>query len=308
MSQRLQQVQNFPFETLPQIRSEDYDFLVQVKNLYTVLEEHEDLFQDLLKPLQDVLPLSFYGEISRIDCVSAENVQKNLSESLLLALIQFPPHQKKGFLIFDKILAQILVDGLLSGTKISAEQLALNQLKPITSLSEAVVVYILVSVMERLSEALGKTNFTMAFDQLLRDPVKFQSLYSLKDRFAFFTICLKTQARDFYCHLGLPIDFARDFSILKKQDQFSRLRSEHFGGFKVPFQLEIGQASLSPEEFSALEEGDILLLETEGVRKTQEGLRGQAKLKPVGLDHEIGYHVNFDATAEEIRAIVKEVL
>jgi flagellar motor switch protein FliM len=296
---------NFPMTQLPHVSSLDLKLKKKLHALYSLLENKPDVFADIVAPLSEILRLPVKAKLTHVESLSLDGVIASLPEHFLLNVIRLDPHTKRAFLVFDPVLAQILVNAALSGEKAAFENLSYEQLKPLTPLSEAVVEYAVVCALEKASHNMGKKNFSIAFENIIRDSKKLLGMYAHSDDFAMFSVSLMCHDKEFYVKFALPLSLSETLGAPQSDQAFFKTRLEGFAGFKTEFQLEVGEVELLPEDLNALAPGDIVFFDDCRVAMNDARvLTGQAKLKPVGLENEAGYLVDVEVGEDGIRAKV----
>lgn len=298
-------VTTFPFNRLPKVEASQSDFLKKVRVLYDLTRQHQNLLKKLEESLHELVPIKFEVELTHLEALTSEEIQKTLSDDLIMALVRLEPHSKRGFFIFDKSLAKLLADAALSDGRVNWQQVTQDQIKPITPLGEAVVVYVLISLCEKFSKDLTQRNFKLSFDRLVRETKNFLGLYSHKDQFALFSVTAKANDHHFFLRFGLPISFFEEVGFLQKTQDFLTRRYDNFINFKLPFSLEAAEATLTESDLKNLEVDDIILFDQANIQFTEKGIAGSAWLKPEGVDTELGYDVDFVAADGQTYAKIR---
>lgn len=304
----MRQVEDFPFASLPSMTDEEVSLFCQASDLYTLMEDRTDVLLKLLESMKGILQADFKAELAHVEALALEDVMSALPERFLMSVMRMDPHTKRAFLVFDTALAQILVAAVLSG-KSALDSAGLDQLKPLSPLSEAVVEYVLVSALEKLPAVFGEMKFTPSFESLVRDPKKLLGLFAMSDRFAVFSIKLTVGGSAFFLKFALPLALAQTLGSRGDEEEFFRSRLQGFESFKTEFFLEIGRVALSQGEVANLEPGDIVLLdECHASLDLKRELTGKAHLIPVGVEDESGFVTELGRDGDQILAKVTGVL
>lgn len=309
MNTSAKKVSDFPFGILPQYRLDDLALSRKLNVLYALIEDGTDVFAAATAPLAKILKSEVVAELVHVEALSLDEVVVSLPERFLLSLVRMDPHTKRAFFVFDASLASFLSQSALSGGRGVASTSDVAALNPLTSLGEAVIEYVLVSALEKISSALGQKTFSLSFENIIRDPKKLFGLYSNNDRFAVFSIKLAVPGRDFYVKLALPLSLAQQLAEEERTDDFFRSRLAGFSDFRADFQLEAGHVELTPSDIQNMRPGDIILLDVALTELDAEKKpSGQALLRPVGMDQDLGFVMDLDVAADCIHAKVNSVL
>lgn len=298
----------FPYETLPKYKLEEVQLKKKLLNAYYFFENRAQILKDLVTPLQEILNEPLQIEITHLESSDLENLVSSLPEKTLLGLVRLEPQGRKAVLLFETLLAKILVYKTLSGGKIDQEKISRLQLKPLTSLEEAVVQYILISIIEKLSTHISPKNFNIAYDDVVHDSKKLMGSFSHQDQFAVFSIQLHLLEKDFYLKFVLPIAMADDLGITEMDEKFVKERLKQFERFQVPIQLEVAQVTLEPSDLDQLSAGDIIMFDDVLVEQKGSQITGQAKMTLAQEDSREGYLVELHSKGSTLQATVKSVL
>lgn len=301
-------IRPFPFGELVHYSKDEVDLQHKVLKQYAFLEDSKDFFGHFLEPLKGFLADSFQISLQHVVAVRFDELKDRFSHKGLYSLIKVLPQNKTAFFSFDPLLAKMLVTMALSGGKFDAFHLADQQAKPLTTLEEGVVEYLVVSCLEQIEKQFHKKDFSFVYDSLLSDAKKLTSFFSNQDEFAVFSFLLAHPKKDFHFHLVLPLGLGKELGWDRSDNEFLQNRLHDFLNFKIPFQLEVGHVQLSASDFSDLNEGDIILLDETSVEKTESGLNGAAILKSESEEEARGYEVSLKDQSQNFIAEIKGVL
>lgn len=303
-----QEVLPFPFDKLPQVDLSRQQVLDRLTSLYAFAASQEALLDDLAKILGEMLQVPAEVVLAGVDALTAEELHKGLPADFLMLLLRVEPQAKKGFLLFDLALAQWLVEAALGGAEAAGTPLALTQIKPITPLAEAVVSYVTVVLMESLASQLQERNLGLCVDRILREPQEFANQAANRERFAVFVVTVSCGGHDFHLKLGLPLTLSENFFQAGVSDELYGERLKNFTDFKIHFDVEVGNVSLSQSEFLALNEGDIVLLDEVDMSRASGRWQGSGVLQPSGGNENGGYKIHFETQPEAIQVRITGVL
>jgi flagellar motor switch protein FliM len=257
-----------------------------------------------MEPLKEVLKTDFQAKIIHVEAKDLASVELSCSEHSIMALIHVEPRGKKVLVIFDSLLAKILVHKILAGAEVETEHLLPLQMKPLTALEEAVVEYILVSAIEKISAQ----DFSLTFEDVIRDPQKLTGYFSHQENFAEVSLDLSIMNKDFFVKLVLPLSVADNLGLTIHDEYFQNQRLKQFEKFHVDFQLEMGKVTLTPSDLAALDNGDIVMLDEVSVDLSRELFHGRAHLKLCGELLNRGYEVDLVTKGDVIQAKVIDAI
>lgn len=294
----------FPYQELPQFSGQDVQLKHKILNTYYFFQNHADTMALLTDPLKEILKTDFQAKIVHVEAKDLASVGLSCSEHSIMAVIHVEPRGKKVLVIFDSLLAKILVHKILSGAEVETERLLPLQMKPLTALEEAVVEYILVSAIEKITAQ----DFSLTFEDVIRDPQKLTGYFSHQENFAEISLDLSIMNKDFFVKLVLPLSVADNLGVTIHDDYFQNQRLKQFEKFHVDFQLEIGNVTLTPPDLAALDTGDIVMLDEVSVDLSRELFHGRANLKLCGELLHRGYEVDLVTKKDIIQAKIVDAI
>lgn len=298
----------FPYSSLPKVTQESVQLRKKLLNAYYFFESHQDILKELSEPLREILKTPVPLEVTCLESAALEHLVSGLPEKTLLVLFRLEPHAKKAALVFETLLAKILIHMVLSGDRLDQKRFRELQLKPLTFLEEAVVQYIFVSVLERLSSRLSPKTFSIVYDDVVRDPKRLMGSFSVQDPLGVFSFKLHLLEHDFYLKLVLPISTADHMRLTKLHKAFVKERLTQFGNFDVPLELEAAGVDLEPADLDGLDAGDIVMFDEASLWLKEGGLEGQARVRLVDHEGREGYLVDVETAGEAIRARIVSAL
>jgi len=298
----------FPYDKLQKYSLEGVQLKKKLLNAYYFFESHTEILDELVKPLEEILKTKLEIKITHLESSNLEEFVQSLPNKTLIGLVGLEPHGKKVVILFETLLAKLLVYKILSGGHVDLEKISQMQLKPLTSLEEAVVQYILISVIEQISTTITPKNFSLAYEDILTDSKKLLGSFSHQERFAIFSIKIHLYERDFFLKMALPITVAEDLGITQFNEDFAKERLKQFSKFMVNLQLEVAHVSLEPADIDQLHLGDIVMFDDTSVELDDNKITGHAMMKLADQETNEGYLVDLEVKGDFIHAKVKSSL
>jgi len=298
----------FPFDKLPQFTKNDVAISNHLLNAYYFFENRKDTFQRLTEPLKDIFGAQASFKLTSLNTCRLEEMMEKMADNFLVGVVRIEPHGKKAIAVFDPLLAKIAVSQTLTGGKVTSDKVAQLQLKPLTSLEDAIVQYILVSLIEKISESTGTKNFTLTFENTLRDATKLNGQLSNQDEFAIFTLKLHVFDREFYAKLILPMPVVDDFEMASHDEYFASERLKQFTTITTDFVLEVARVELIPQEVDELSVGDMIIFDEASVSIEQGNVSGKAKMKLLNSDDHDGFMVDIESEGSQYKAKIMSAL
>jgi len=298
----------FPYDKLPHFSSDEVQLKKKLLNAYYFFENRSKILQELAFPIQDILHTPIDIKITHLESSNLEKLISSLPQKTLLGLVRLEPQGKKAVLLFETLLAKILVFKTLSGGKLDQKKISQLQLKPLTSLEEAVVQYILISVIEKLSANISPKNFNITYEDVIHDAKKLTGSFSHQDQFAVFSLQIHLMERDFYLKLILPIDVADNLGMTKIEEKFVKERLKQFEKFNLQLQLEVAHVNLEPDDLEQLNSGDIIMFDDVSVEHKGRKISGQAQMKLANQDSTDGYLVDLETHGDILKAKIQSVI
>lgn len=294
----------YPYQSLPQFTSQEVQLKHKLLNTYYFFQSQTDTLAFLLEPLKEILKTDVKVKVTHIESAQLNDVMNACSDRSLLGAVHLEPHGKKVVLVFETLLAKILVHKLLSGSDVTTDKVVQLQLKPLTVLEEAVVEYLLVAMLEKYKAK----DLSVAYECVLRDSNKLMGLLSNQDVFAVISIQLTLYKKDFFIKLVLPLHVADDLGLSSRDEYFIAKRMREFHHFKTTFQLEVGEVTLNQTEIGQLVEGDIVLFDEVSLEATGHPFHGKAKMRLTDSTSDAGYMVAVESQKDSIQATIESIL
>lgn len=302
-AQTAKQVQKFPFDRLPKVDLADQARFHELEKYYGIMNR-STVLNDLSGILREMLGVPCEVHLSQVQNLTGEEIHQGLPAEFLLMLVGVEPQGKKGYLLFDLPLAHFLSHAALGGDP-SGLSLAQTEVKPVTPLSEAVVSYVLVSLLDMLSPQIQDRQIEFRVDRFLREQKSFAAEVSGRERFVVFSLMVATCGQKFPVKLGLPSDLVVGFSDSVTHEGHGVQRLRDFDDFRVPFVLDVGGLDLAPEELAGLEVGDIVLFEESQVVRKSGGWEGLGLIRVLGSDEDQpGLAVSFNHGAKGLVVMI----
>lgn len=298
----------FPFESLPQFTERDLTFKRRLLSVYDVVAGRKDFFDLIITPFQEILGGELHARIVAMEALSYQKLQADLQERFLIGVVRLHPQPKKALLVFDTLLAQVITAAVLSGAAVKPEAIPPLRLNPLTALQEAVVEYVIVALLEKVSAALGKKNFNLVFDDVLSDAKRLPAQFPAQEDLAVFTVRLQWLGREFFIKAALPFGVADEFGLSRYDAVLMRERCRAMAGMVAEIRLEIGQVTLEPDDLEGLSPGDIVLLDEALAFLEDKELHGQARVRVGGPDAAGGYWAQLAQTPQGVVAKIVAAL
>ena len=303
----MSKVQAFPFDSLPQYTEDQASLKHRLLSTYYFFQNQKHVFEMLSEPFAEIIGTKLKTRIAHVDLIDLSKFVLSCSEHALIGTLHMEPHGKKALVVFETLLAKVLVHQMLSGKTMSVDHLAQLQIKPLTALEEGVVEYVMVAALDKIYERLKNQGFSVTYDNILREPKKLMGLFANHDEFAVYTIELSLFERNFFVKLLLPLTVADDLVALDQEQYFLDRRLKNFGKFNADFQIEVGDLNLSSDEIDSLDEGDIFLLDNCDIELKKSGIKGMARMTLDQDDNDHGYEVELEGQAKSVRVTVDSV-
>lgn len=272
------QISLYPFDRLPRFAADALAIRGRLLSVYQFLSGQTDFFSACSQPFVELMGEGVTLSLDHLDSGPFEKLAAALPQRALAGVVRLEPRALRAFLVMDISLLHLVSAHVLSGGKASPEQLSAAELKPITPLEEAVVEYVLVSLLERISETLGRKNFDMHFETVATDMAALATVASSVPSFAVFAIRVRCGARDFFMKVFLPDAILHDFGLSHYDNVYALQRLPTFEGMGVDLTLVAGSVTLSYEDIAGLTPGDIILLDETAVTKDADEWRGRARV------------------------------
>ncbi|EKD50591.1 MAG: hypothetical protein ACD_62C00494G0006 [uncultured bacterium] len=301
-------VQPFPFDELPQCTQAEVALKKKLFGAYHFFTNRPDFVTLIAQPLVEVLQGSVRLKITHVESKTFEEMGASFSDRSLVGVMRLEPQGKKVGLIFDSLLAKILIHKILTKQPLTTDKLAQLHIKPLTALEEAVVQYFLVVLIDQITNNINDKNFALSFEDVLRTRDEFRGQFSNQEDYALFSIKLNYLEKDFYLKLVLPLSVSQDLANVEREEEFVNQRIRQFENMKTEFQLEVGYVTLEPSELDSLAAGDIVLFDEMLIEKDQQKISGYAEMKQTGAESLEGYRVAIETQGDIVKAKIDSML
>jgi flagellar motor switch protein FliM len=301
-------IQPFPFQDCPQYTRFDVECVQKLARLYAFTKDHQDALSIIAEPVRHLLKSEVTFHLSHVEVAEIEDVVAAVADDFLIATFGIDPSFKKAFLIFDPVLARILVTRILTQTKISIKETPELLTKPLTVLEESVVQYVLIDLLEQIKPRLVTQKFNPRFDAVGHQAKDLLKSFKKQERLFLISLRLHWSDQDFYLKLALPLSEALGVGLGVVQPEQKSRRLSDFENFAVDFFLEVGQVTLAPEDVEQLAVGDMVFFD-EGVDVMENrGLQGEAQLTCQWDGVKRGYQVDLKTDGGGLQATVRGIL
>ncbi|MBF0104893.1 MAG: hypothetical protein HQM16_06155 [Deltaproteobacteria bacterium] len=293
----------FPFEKLTQYKTEEVSLLKKLFNAYYYAESRSHMIEDILEPLQKILKTPLTVTMAHVAPHSLEDLQTTLSGNALFGVVSIEPQMRKAVVVFEALLAKLMVNRVLAGEKQESEKKLLGlQVKSITVLEEAIVQYILISMIERFSLNIQLKTFSLKYDGVFHDAGCLKQYFPKDEPLAVFSVQLQFLERDFFVKLVMPVKATDGLGMTKTHEQYLRERLIQFGRFSTEYCIEAADVTLMPSDIEKLAEGDIILFDESHIHLQGKEISGLAKLKLNCDDYQRGFMVELQSSEDNLAA------
>lgn len=306
-------VKKFPFADLPKLSSEKLLLQQKLQGVFATMQNHQDWFQTISQAITEISGATTQVGLLSLEQFSFEEVMQEVPERNLIGVVRLEPQGKRAFLLFDNLLAQSLVNSVLTSGRAATPVEILDELRPITPLSEAVLQYIMVLTLEKLTEQ-HKLKCSCVFEDVVRDAKRLTALAAHSEKYALISLSLSFAGREFYIKVALPLYTLQNTSW-EWQEQARLQAQQRFSGFMADFHLVAGSVMLDAAELAELSVGDIIFLDEchlQGdalLAMTSKNWRGTLEFRPSALgESSWGYRVELQSAQNGLRTVVKEAL
>lgn len=301
-------IQSFPFQDCPQYTRFEVDCVQRLARLYAFTKEHQDALAIIAEPVQTLLKSEVTLHLSHIEVAEIEDVVAAVADDFLIATFGIEPTFKKALLIFDPVLARIMVTRVLTNADVSVKNTPELLTKPLTVLEESVVQYVLIHLLETVKKRLTTHHFNPRFDAVGHQAKDLLKSFKKQERLFLVSLRLHWSDQDFYLKLALPLNDALGVGLGVTHQEQKLRRLSDFENFAVDFFLEVGQVTLTPDDVEQLAIGDMIFFD-EGVDLTEmRQLCGEAQLVCQWDGVKRGYRVDIKTDDVGIHATVRGVL
>ncbi|MCP5463553.1 MAG: hypothetical protein H7A33_00850 [Deltaproteobacteria bacterium] len=292
------EIQNFPFNELTHYTRAEAALYQKLLKTFFFFEKQSRFFEILTEPLDKICQQQSQLSITHFEARTSEELAGSLPKDSLISVLRIDPHCGQALLTFDSLLAKALAHQVVSGEIIDPKKISDLQLKPLSSMEEAVVQYLLVSILDQISQNISHKNFSLQFEDLFKNPKSLHERYKDNEQFGVYTVMLKLFGRDFFLRLILPVASLSQFAANDYQEALKENRLKQFGNLEADFSLEVAEATMAPEDFFDLEEGDVILFDEGHLKRSADhkGWQGKAELVMNDPNERQGFGLNIEQT------------
>lgn len=301
-------IQPFSFQDCPQYTRFEVECVQKLARLYAFTKDHQEALSIIAEPVRHLLKSEVTLHLSHIEVAEIEDIVAAVADDFLVATFGIDPTFKKALLIFDPVLARILVTRVLTQGDVSIKNTPELFTKPLTVLEESVVQYVLINLLEQVKSRLATQKFNPRFDAVGHQAKGLLKSFKKQERLFLVSLRLHWSDQDFYLKLALPLNEALGVGLGAVHPEQKLRRLSDFENFAVDFFLEVGQVTLTPEDVAQLAVGDMIFFD-EGVDVMESyGLRGEAQLACQWDGVRRGYQVDLKTDDVGLHATVCGVL
>jgi len=202
-----------------------------------------------------------------------------IPDPAVLFVFSCEPLEQKAILQVDFALAHIMVDRMLGGKGEYPEDM-----RSISPIEEGVLQFLVLKILKILSEAVEGSEIQFRLDQILTEPDPLRTLGDKKDIMALLSIQVTIGKKAGFVRLALPhplvdglmTNLAAYERVIRESDL---KRLSKIVDVKIPIWIEMGHLDIRPQDFSKLEQGDVVLLDQVFVKIGEQGVTGSVQLK-----------------------------
>ncbi len=250
----------FPFEKLKKYTDKQAELFTHLSHLLPFELEGDNSILDVLK--------KYFGKqfTLRFESVFDAPYEKfiaGLPERFVAFVIGLTPSAKKVMIELDPDFALALVDKLLGG---SGE--VPQEFRPITSLQEGALKFVVVRILKELSDKLPQSPFSFRLDKVLSQATDLARQEDQGEWVILLTLRIKMGEVSGYIRLCFPHPLLSElagpaFQNLKDFEEnsvFSK-KLERMEAVRIPAWAEVARVSLLNNELAELRKGDIILFD-----------------------------------------------
>jgi flagellar motor switch protein FliM len=300
-------VSPFPYEDLPQLSALEVHLRKKLLQIYETAASPSAVLPLIAGCFQDILGGEVRLKLIGTEARKVEAAMSDLGGDFVAAVVRLDPLPHKAIVGFDPLLAQFLVAAILSGKPPEAQMATELKLKPLTVLQEAVVEYIIIDLIERITSKLGKKSFAPVYEDVVRESEKVANVWSAQDALAFLPIKLSWNTHDFYLKCFLPVVAADKMGFTRSDASFERERYRDLGAFPAEVILEVGRVALTPAEWETVETGDIIFLDELSVGMHGGRLTGQGRLLLTEGTDDAGFLCDLEIGDDGVQARIESL-
>ena len=238
-----------------------------------VLLKNDDTIR--IEPFEIVVGLSV--EVSKRPLeftLQSVRVAKEVKASgQIQTFFQIQPSNQTAVLLMDQAAARWMVQKIITGHKESA-------LSPWTEIETGLLEYLACKVFSVVNPALNGSR--LLFESVQSDSGVFQQWAAKQEKFVELVFGAQTEIGMLYGIVYLPVSIIPEKSPLSPVEELFN-KAEWLRNLKYLFSVNLGVSLLLQDQISALDEGDIILLDRSEISLDKNGPKGKIELRSEGL-------------------------
>ena len=270
-------VRSFDFSRLPKVTRGEAGL---VNGLYRFLPASlsgETLHRSIESLITGEMGTGFSFGLARVHSAEAAPYLQALPEPGLYAILGMPPLEVKAFCEVDFLIGHAIIDRLLGG-----EGRPPSSIGPLTEIEQGVFSYLWLKLLAQFFElAGGAERVHFRLQELCSTPEELARFLHAGDRLVVLSFEAKLGAQGGYFKLLFPESFAEKvfFDEPHRPAAGDERRIEALGFVPTHLWAEAGRASVGHREWTALNAGDVILLDKGEIQMKPEGMEGHLTLR-----------------------------
>lgn len=203
----------------------------------------------------------------------------SVPDPAILFVLSCVPLDKKAILQVDFALAHILVDRMLGGSGEHSQDL-----RPLTNIEQGVLQFLMLKLLNLMAQVTEGTEVQFRMDSMVAESAKLRSLNEPDDLMALLSVQITIGKKAGFIRLALPHPLVEGLlAALAPQER--RItgedleRLEKICDVKLPVWIELGRVDIEHVDLSALEAGDVILLDQILIELGEHGVQGPVTLR-----------------------------
>lgn len=294
------QLKPYPFEQLKKYTEKDALLISRFARFFPACNLASPAVSKLGEALKKYLGPTLEIKYESIFETSYSQFIAGLPDRFVCGVVSLTPMARKAIIEFDPELTFVLIDKLLGG---SGEMPKVAH--PITPLEEGVIQFLLVKILNLVSDLFPDSHRQFRLDQIISKSSSLALIDEERSPVVLLTMRVKIEKADAYLRICLPLSLLSEMMSLDEAGSeegayFFDARLKNFEHLRTVLWAEAGRVSLSSGDVGALERGDIVVFDESYPSLDRKTLSGSLKLR-VGE----GEHAGIDGLIEKDGEVMK---
>lgn len=304
------EIQPFPFETLKTYSSKEASLLSWLYRVLPPSGYEPILSSRVTESCRKYLGTSFSIRSESVCDFSFSNFLEGLPEKFACAVVSLDHHPQKILIELDYGLSLSMVDRILGGAGQSRPAPG-----PLTSLEEGVLQFFVVKILQEIENFSGILPKPV-LDKIVTRSSDLANFESPDARLILATFRVQLQNQDGYLRFVIPQSLLwplRDSMERVIEKTLSRAEPSRikdalrgFDSMKTVVWAEAGTVTLTPEDLSQIERGDIILLDEAYANFEGQKLTGEIIVR-VGQDVPGGIRARIDGAEKSLKVKIEDI-